>query len=64
MAVSDDGIHFTKTGDSSVLAWILFVRQIRKDFRDPYIWRQNGEWNMILGSQRIIFAHSFIARMI
>ncbi len=37
MAVSDDGIHFTKTEDSPILADTLCEAD-KKDFRDPYIW--------------------------
>ena len=61
MAVSDDGIHFTKTEDSPILADTLCEAD-KKDFRDPYIWRQNGEWNMILGSTKDHFAQALLYR--
>ncbi|AKV55044.1 beta-fructofuranosidase [Bifidobacterium actinocoloniiforme DSM 22766] len=44
MAVSEDGVHFTKLGvvvpcpDDRIL-----------HFRDPKVWKQGGEWRMVFG---------------
>lgn len=61
MAVSDDGVHFAKTEDSPILAETLCGAD-KKDFRDPYIWRQNDEWNMVVGSTKNHFAQALLYR--
>lgn len=61
IAVSEDGVHFTKSEDSPVLAETLCDAD-KVDFRDPYIWRQHGEWNMIIGSTKNHFAQALLYR--
>ena len=61
MAVSEDGIYFEKTDDNPILAETLCSAD-KKDFRDPCIWRENGEWNMVIGSTKDNFAQTLLYR--
>lgn len=51
MAVSEDGIHFSKYEDNPVLGETLCDAD-KKDFRDPFIWKHDGKWYMLLGSAK------------
>ncbi|WP_342387474.1 glycoside hydrolase family 32 protein [Salinicoccus bachuensis] len=46
LAVSEDGMAFKKHGP------VLHVpKGYTPDFRDPKVWRENGDWLMIIGAQ-------------
>lgn len=46
LAVSEDGIHFTKKGPI-----IRLPEGYTAHFRDPKVWKHNGNWYMIIGAQ-------------
>ncbi len=50
LAVSRDGIHFTKDADNPVIAEP--PPEGSANFRDPNIWRHGGHWYMVLGTCR------------
>ncbi|TAL35208.1 MAG: glycoside hydrolase family 32 protein [Spirochaetes bacterium] len=49
VASSDDGIVFKKFADNPVIA--SRPDGCAEDFRDPKVWREDGEWRMVLGSR-------------
>ncbi|WP_281165102.1 glycoside hydrolase family 32 protein [Liquorilactobacillus sicerae] len=48
LALSQDGINFTKFADNPIIP--LPPQDNDRNFRDPKVWFQNGEWNLIVGS--------------
>jgi len=49
LAISEDGIHFKKYENNPIIAQA--PEDNTQHFRDPKVWYDNGNWNMILGSQ-------------
>lgn len=50
VAKSSDGIHFEKFKENPVID--APPPDGSEDFRDPKVWRQNGVWNMVVGSSK------------
>ncbi|EFE94452.1 glycoside hydrolase family 32 protein [Serratia odorifera] len=46
LATSEDGVHFTKHGA------VLTPPDGIQHFRDPKVWRQDGQWWMVVGAKR------------
>lgn len=61
MAISKDGIYFEKVNENPILAETLCDAD-KKDFRDPGIWWENNEWNMIVGSTKNKFGQALLYR--
>ncbi|MGG1878344.1 glycoside hydrolase family 32 protein [Paenibacillus cisolokensis] len=51
LAVSEDGIHFTKIADNPVISSDQIPQGVsQKDFRDPKVFEQDGGYYVVLGS--------------
>ncbi|WP_163536094.1 sucrose-6-phosphate hydrolase [Gracilibacillus sp. YIM 98692] len=48
LAVSEDGIHFTKEG-----VQIEVPEGYTAHFRDPKVWKENDKWYMVIGAQKL-----------
>jgi beta-fructofuranosidase len=51
IAISDDGVNFTKWGNNPVIGYDEIPEEIsKKDFRDPKMFVRNGQYYIVLGS--------------
>lgn len=55
IAESKDGIHFTKHSQNPVIKHP--PEGASHDFRDPKVWKHNGKWYMVIGSQKNKLGH-------